>query len=351
MHRELGQHLVNRRSKRQAHSYRADLSTNLGPDFFHDIGGRMYPLDPELPIFFPQDELESHRLDHQHLALKFCIGSNYVGPVALHLQHDPQGPRKRVLDVGTQQGSWVQEMATEFPRAEFVSLDVSPMAAHIPPLIRELHRVLKPGGLFLSGELENEAYGAADPDKPLGDAVPRLSRGLRLLREALAAQGVMHDAGRRLPGMLADPELFVPKPASSFAYSMESDSESSSGRSFSSVASSSYCTPSIPPRSSAASDNFTPLPPAFINITARTFPVPATPWPNYLSSPALHQSGRQSTLTLRKGWPSLVPLLTTCVGLSADDAHEIAHGALADYFIDPALQLVTNYHTVWAIKA
>ncbi|KAG9119610.1 hypothetical protein FRC07_005297, partial [Ceratobasidium sp. 392] len=89
-------------------------------------------MDPELPIFFPQDELESHRLDHQHLALRLCIGHNYVGPVATHLRHDPQGPRKRVLDVGTQQGSWVQEMATEFPHVEFVSLDVSPMAAHIP---------------------------------------------------------------------------------------------------------------------------------------------------------------------------------------------------------------------------
>ncbi|KAG8740557.1 hypothetical protein FRC10_004173 [Ceratobasidium sp. 414] len=345
----------------------------------------MYPLDPELPIFFPQDELESHRLDHQHLALKLCIGTNYIGPVASHLQHDPHGPRKRVLDVGTQQGSWVQEMATEFPHVEFVSLDVSPMAAHIPreniafevydlyaglaepdasfdmvhirhmafkvanypALIRELHRVLKPGGLFLSGELENEAYGAADPDKPLGDAVPRLSRGLRLLREALTAQGVMHDAGRRLPDMLANPELFVPKSASSFAYSMESDSESSSGRSFSSIASSSYYTPSMSQRSATS----TSLQLAFTNITPRTFPVPATPWPNYLSSPMLHQSGRQSTFALRKGWPSLVPLLTTCVGLSADDAHEIAQGALADYFIDPTLQLVTNYHMVWAIKA
>ncbi|KAG8691490.1 hypothetical protein FRC08_010162, partial [Ceratobasidium sp. 394] len=271
------------------------LSTEGARDFFHDIGGRMYPLDPELPIFFPQDELESHRLDHQHLALKFCIGRNYVGPVIQHLQHDPQGPRKRVLDVGTQQGSWVQEMATEFPDAEFVSLDVSPMAAHIPreniafevydlyaglaesdasfdvvhirhmafkvanypALIRELHRVLKPGGLFLSGELENEAYGAADPDTPLGDAVPRLSRGLRLVREALAAQGVMHDAGRRLAAMLADPELFVPKSAPLFAYSMESDTESSSGRSFSSIASSSYYAPSV------RSDTSRPLPPAF----------------------------------------------------------------------------------------
>ncbi|KAG9086600.1 hypothetical protein FS749_003532 [Ceratobasidium sp. UAMH 11750] len=155
----------------------------------------------------------------------------------------------------------------------------------------------------------------------------------------------MHDAGRRLAAMLADPELFVPKSAPLFAYSMESDTESSSGRSFSSIASSSYYAPSV------RSDTSRPLPPAFVNITPRTFPIPATPWPNYLSSPALHQSGRQSTFALRRGWPSLVPLLTTCVGLSADDAHEIAHGALADYFVDLALQLVTNYHTVWAIKA
>ncbi|QRW03233.1 methyltransferase domain protein [Ceratobasidium sp. AG-Ba] len=355
----------------------------------------MYPTDPELPIFFPQDELESHRLDHQHLALRMCLGHNYFGPLTQHLRHDPQGVRKRVLDVGTGQGSWVQEMATEFPDAEFISLDVSPMAAHIPrenitfevydlyaglaepassfdvvhmrhmafkvpnypALIRELHRVLKPGGLLLLGELENEAYGAADPDTPLGDAVPRLSRGLRLLREALAAQGVMHDAGRRIPNILADADLFKPGSSSSYVFGTSSDSESSSGKSFSSIASSSasYSYFDAPVSSSVTSvssaSGSSSSPPGFVDITFRTYPVPATPWPNYLSSPALHESGRQSMFAMRRGWPSLVPLLTTCVGLSADDAHEVAHGALADYFVNPSLRLVTNYHTTWAIKA
>lgn len=134
--------------------------------YFRDVGGRLYPVDPDIPVFMPQDEQETRRLDHEHNALKLVIGRNYVGPVDFHLRNEPRFPRKRVLDIGTQQGTWsvshiyctlrpitshtpapslydpngyltcalsrVQEMASEFPHVEFVSLDLSPMAAHTP---------------------------------------------------------------------------------------------------------------------------------------------------------------------------------------------------------------------------
>lgn len=75
--------------------------------YFQDVGGRLYPVDPELPIFLPQDQQETHRLDREHVALKLVLGCNYVGPVTSHLRHDPLSPRKRVLDIGTQQGTWL----------------------------------------------------------------------------------------------------------------------------------------------------------------------------------------------------------------------------------------------------
>ncbi|KDN40904.1 hypothetical protein RSAG8_07772, partial [Rhizoctonia solani AG-8 WAC10335] len=199
-----------------SHNSASTLCSQEARAYFQEVDGRLYPVDPAIPIFMPQDERETRRLDHEHIALKLVMGRNYVGPVASHLQYEPAAPRKRVLDIGTQQGTWVQEMASEFPHVEFVSLDFSPMAAHTPRenitfevydlyaglveadasfdmvhirhtankvgnylfLVQELHRVLRPGGLLVSGEFENETYGADNPDVPLGDASARLTRAL-----------------------------------------------------------------------------------------------------------------------------------------------------------------------------
>ncbi|KAJ1306986.1 hypothetical protein OPQ81_007966 [Rhizoctonia solani] len=245
-----------------SHHSASTLSSQEARAYFQEVGGRLYPTDPAIPIFLPQDEQENRRLDHEHIALKLVMGRNYVGPVASHLRYEPNAPRKRVLDIGTQQGTWVQEMASEFPHVDFVSLDFSPMAAHIPRenitfevydlyaglaeadasfdmvhirhtankvgnysfLIQELHRVLRPGGLLISGEFENETYSADNPSVPLGDASPRLTRALKLVRQALAAQSVMVDAGRQLPGMLNDSSLFAHTPSSACpGFSSESD--------------------------------------------------------------------------------------------------------------------------------
>lgn len=370
------------------------LSTQEARGYFQEVGGRLYPVDPELPIFMPQDGQETQRLDREHVALKLVLGCNYVGPVASHLRHDPLAPRKRVLDIGTQQGTWVQEMATEFPHVDFVSLDFSPMAPHTPRrnitfevydlyaglaegdasfdmihvrhtankvgnyrfLMQELHRVLRPGGLFISGEFENEIYEAENPDVPLVDAVPRLSRALGLVRQALAAQNVTVDAGRRLPDILAESSLFAHVPSSlSCALSSESDSDSS-GASFSTARSLTHLhlphtahgpnlhhlsTPQIV--SGAPSTGFTQISPV-------TYHFPATPWPDPRTSPQLHTAGRLSVLGLQHGWPSLVPLLTVHAGLSAEDAREVVNGALADHFVNPRLKLVMKFHTVWAFK-
>ncbi|CAE6431933.1 unnamed protein product [Rhizoctonia solani] len=202
-----------------SHNSASTLCSQEARAYFQEVDGRLYPVDPAIPIFMPQDERETRRLDHEHIALKLVMGRNYVGPVASHLQYEPAAPRKRVLDIGTQQGTWVQEMASEFPHVEFVSLDFSPMAAHTPRenitfevydlyaglveadasfdmvhirhtankvgnylfLVQELHRVLRPGGLLVSGEFENETYGADNPDVPLGDASARLTHALVLV--------------------------------------------------------------------------------------------------------------------------------------------------------------------------
>ncbi|KAF8693087.1 Methyltransferase domain, partial [Rhizoctonia solani] len=354
------------------------LSSQDARAYFEDVGGRLYPIDQALPIFMPQDEQESRRLDHEHFALKLVLGCNYIGPVASHLRHDPMAPRKRVLDIGTQQGTWVQEMASEFPHVEFVSLDFSPMAAHIPRenitfevyelysglveadasfdmvhvgnyqfLIQELYRVLRPGGLLISGEFENETYGADNPNTPLGDASPRLSRALAFVRQALAAQGVTVDAGRQLPDMLNNSKLFPPiSHSTSPDFSSESDSDDSRGT-FSSTGTCESCVPRLSTSHTMA--NLTDT--GFVDVTPSTFYIPATPWPDPCTHPHLYEAGCRVVVGIQHGWPSLVPLLTTHAGLSTEDARDVVTGAVEERFVDLSLKHIMKFHTVWAYKA
>lgn len=217
--------------------------------------------------------------------------------------------------------------------------------------------MLRPGGLLLSGELENETYDGSAPDEPAGDLHPRLSRALVYIREALARQGVTVYAGRKLPGMLADPTLFAPR---RFGSALGSDSDSSSEASFSpsgsmiSVDSAGRLprTPITPPQMQSNLSMLASALPThgFRQITPRTWNIPSTPWPDAVATPALHEAGRQALLALRSGWPALVTLLTAHADVSEDDAQKLVSGALADHFEQPGLKIIIKYYTVWAYK-
>ncbi|CAE6364923.1 unnamed protein product [Rhizoctonia solani] len=354
--------------------------------YFQEVDGRLYPVDPALPIFMPRDEQETRRLDHEHIALKLVMGRNYVGPVVSHLQHEPTAPRKRVLDIGTQQGTWVQEMASEFPHVEFVSLDFSPMVAHTPReniifevydlyaglaeadasfdmvhirhtaykvgnypfLVQELHRVLRPGGLFVSGEFEFETYDADNPDVPLGDASARLTRGLVLVRQALAAQRVTVDAGRQLPALLRNSGLFVQTLRSvSPEFSFESDANPEA--SFGSTGTGTHVSHVQPSPTSYPSTSTVAT--GFVHITPSTFYIPATPWPDPHPHPHLHEAGRHAVISIQYAWSSLIPLLTVHGGISKEEAHEVVVGAVEDQLANLELKQIIPFHTVWAYKS
>ncbi|KAG9078117.1 hypothetical protein FS749_009929 [Ceratobasidium sp. UAMH 11750] len=177
------------------------------------------------------------------------LQSNYWGPVEQVLAPilgDVE--RKKVLDMVTAEGSWVQEMAQQFPHVDFLSVDNVPLTCHTPrpnllfevydlyngimapdasfdvvhirqattqvknpkELVRDIHRVLKPGGLFLFGDSEVEGYDGMDPEFPAGDKFPGMNAGLQLIRQALAEQGVNPYLWRDLPGHLSpESDLWV----------------------------------------------------------------------------------------------------------------------------------------------
>ncbi|KAG8758151.1 hypothetical protein FRC11_004039 [Ceratobasidium sp. 423] len=211
--------------------------------YFREVYGRAYPADANIPAFVPLDNGEAARLEIQHHYTKLLIGSNYFGPI--FLQQTGHGER-------------AQEMATEFPHVDFVSLDMIPLVPHTPrpnvnfevydvynsfaepdasfdivhtrrtvtqfrdyhSFLREVHRVLRPGGLILFGQIEIEVYQYTAPDQsspkdpgedlfpgphviPAKQSLPAMTHGMELLRDSLTLQQVKVFMWRELPELLA----------------------------------------------------------------------------------------------------------------------------------------------------
>ena len=82
------------------------------------VGGREHALG--IPYVLPRDLEEMNRLDFQHYVLRQAFKGNFLAPI--------ENPRA-ILDVGTGTGRWAREVATVFPNANVVGLDLN-----IPPV-------------------------------------------------------------------------------------------------------------------------------------------------------------------------------------------------------------------------
>lgn len=86
-----------------------------GREKFREFSGRRHVADA--PYLLPKDDQEVARLDFQHYMLRYALRGNYVAPIENPLS---------ILDVGCGTGRWAAEMASLFPRANVVGVDIVP---------------------------------------------------------------------------------------------------------------------------------------------------------------------------------------------------------------------------------
>ncbi|KAG8747733.1 hypothetical protein FRC10_011862 [Ceratobasidium sp. 414] len=333
--------------------------------YFREIYGRMFPADINVPLLMPTDNAEVLRLQKQHLSLKLMLEGNYYGPMGEVLAPDPRlHRRKRVLDLVTLEGTWVQEVSREFPDADFVSLDSLPLTAHRPRpnvvfevydlyngfaepdnsfdvvhvrhavvptknfklLVQEVHRVLRPGGLLLFCEYELEAYDAEFPDIPAWGSLPGICHAIRLARGGLAQQGVNVYAWRDLPRWLPHDSSFWKESEIEF----EDDTDGTDTESDGSVVRSPN------PR----------LTRGFTGVQTRANLVPTAPWP---PDPRLREVGALVQNVWANVWRNMGSSLQVG-GLSEAEATETIRAAVYD-IEHPSVRISAKLHTLYAFKA
>ncbi|KAG8732705.1 hypothetical protein FRC10_000750 [Ceratobasidium sp. 414] len=207
------------------------------PGYFVVQHGRQLPASDSAAQWFPSDNVRRYIL--QSLVSKWVFGGEYIGPVKEMLA-PVLGRQRQALELGTRSGTWIQTMATEFPHVQFRTLDLIPMVSHTPrpnvafevydftgglmladgsqdlvflnsvlemvkdyrALLREAHRVLRPGGLIYVNDFSMHIWDPEDINKrpqrnPLGCRISDI------IREYLINVGIDPDTCDKLPGWLA----------------------------------------------------------------------------------------------------------------------------------------------------
>ncbi|KAH8704059.1 S-adenosyl-L-methionine-dependent methyltransferase [Talaromyces proteolyticus] len=114
------------------HLYSTSDTTSLKSEItsYRYENGRRYHAYREGEYWGPNDEQQNEQLDIAHHMFTLLLENKlFLAPIDAHVQ--------RVLDVGTGTGIWAIDFADEFPSAEVIGTDLSPIQpALIPPNLR-----------------------------------------------------------------------------------------------------------------------------------------------------------------------------------------------------------------------
>ncbi|KAL7267471.1 hypothetical protein RUND412_009941 [Rhizina undulata] len=93
--------------------------------------GRRYHGYKEGKYWLPNDEAEQDRLDLWHHCCQMALrGELFTCPLGKESEPEPQ----RILDIGTGTGIWAIDIADQFPSAEVIGVDLSPIQPNwVPP--------------------------------------------------------------------------------------------------------------------------------------------------------------------------------------------------------------------------
>ncbi|KAJ7832828.1 S-adenosyl-L-methionine-dependent methyltransferase [Mycena leptocephala] len=225
-----------------------ELSSDDFPTYFIERDGRLFHSHGGSPYPLPVDTPEQERMNVQHRALFELMGGHYPDscPVSEVLAEDPER-QKYALDLCTGTGKWTMDVAHNFPHVAFRGLDIVPIATRYPlpnvdfsmhdvntptvwsagtfdfiharsitmavtsypNLLAEITRLLRPRGLFLSGEWGrypafHPAYAAA---RTPATHAPAYAAFFGHLQAALAARG-LHPVAPPIAPLLAHTGAF-----------------------------------------------------------------------------------------------------------------------------------------------
>ncbi|WVQ99532.1 hypothetical protein IAU59_006668 [Kwoniella sp. CBS 9459] len=188
----------------------------------------------------PADQEEVIRQDRQHYIMLAALPGLYRGPVEDILSD--RSRHRRLLDIGCGTGIWTQEMAELFPHVDCIGIDLMPLqhdhqmrnctfmrvfaptglkifgdasfdVVHLrqmlhatneyPAILKEVHRMLRPGGIILIHEPQLQIHSAWEGLTHV-DLAPCLAKMMDLLRGAQEYRGINVNLFSEMDSVLVD---------------------------------------------------------------------------------------------------------------------------------------------------